>query len=102
MSVSEFNREERRLLQDQGLETEGPPLLRREERRPPAAAPPRGGFHPRQYLDEVVLELRKVMKPKRAELVNYATVVFFTLAFLMALVYALDYVYSLGASQLFK
>ena len=102
MSVSEFNREERRLLQDQGLETEGTPLLRREERRPPTAAPPRGGFHPRQYLDEVGLELRKVMKPKRAELVNYATVVFFTLAFLMAFVYGLDYLYSLGASQLFK
>ena len=42
------------------------------------------------------------MKPKRAELVNYATVVFFTMAFMMALVYALDYVYSLGAQHLFK
>jgi hypothetical protein len=29
-------------------------------------------------------------------------VVFFTLAFLMSLVYALDYVYSLGASHIFK
>ena len=73
----------------------------RQERRP-AAGPSRGGFHPRQFLDEVILELRKVMKPKRAELINYATVVFFTLAFMMSLVYALDYVYSLGASHLFK
>ncbi|HET9058899.1 MAG TPA: preprotein translocase subunit SecE [Acidimicrobiales bacterium] len=62
----------------------------------------KGGFHPRQFLDEVFLELRKVMKPKRAELVNYASVVFFTLVLLMALVYGLDYVYSLGASHLFK
>jgi len=102
MSVSEYNREEKRLLQRQGtVDAEGAPVLRREERRPPSA-PTRTGFHPRQFLDEVVLELRKVMKPKRAELVNYATVVFFTVAFLMALVYGLDYVYSLGASQLFK
>jgi preprotein translocase SecE subunit len=42
------------------------------------------------------------MKPKRAELFNYSTVVFFTLAFVMALVYAIDYVYSLGSTQLFK
>lgn len=105
MSVSEFNREEKPMLQREGgtLDTEGVPALRREERRPPTvAAPARPGFHPRQFLDEVVLELRKVMKPKRSELINYATVVFFTLAFLMALVYALDYVYSLGATQLFK
>ncbi len=50
----------------------------------------------------MILELRKVMKPKRAELINYATVVFFTIVFMMALVYALDYFYSLGAQHLFK
>jgi preprotein translocase SecE subunit len=103
VSVSEFNQEEKHLREGQGaLGTEGTPTSRREERRPPSGVPARTGFHPRQYLDEVVLELRKVMKPKRAELVNYATVVFFTLAFLMALTYGLDYLYSLGATSLFK
>jgi preprotein translocase subunit SecE len=102
MSGNEYNREQKRLLQRQGtLDAEGQPVLRRDERRP-AAATTRGGFHPRQFLDEVMLEMRKVMKPKRPELVNYASVVFFTLAFVMALVYGLDYLYSLGASQLFK
>jgi preprotein translocase subunit SecE len=100
--MNEYNRAQKRLLQRQGtLDAEGAPAVRRDERRP-TTAPSRGGFHPRQFLDEVILELRKVMKPKRPELVNYATVVFFTLAFVMALVYALDYVYSLGASHLFK
>ena len=103
MSINEYNREQKRLLQRQGtLDSEGMPVMRREERRPSATPQQRTGFHPRQFLDEVVLELRKVMKPKRAELVNYATVVFFTLAFLMALVYGLDYVYSLASFQLFK
>jgi len=103
VSINEFNRQQKRLLQRQGtLDAEGMPALRRPEERRPVVAPQRAGFHPRQFLDEVVLELRKVMKPKRPELINYATVVFFTLAFLMALVYALDYLYSLGAFQLFK
>ena len=99
--MNEYNREQKRLLQRQGqLDAEGMPTMRAPTRQAPA--PQRKGFHPRQFLDEVVLELRKVMKPKRAELVNYATVVFFTLAFLMALVYGLDYVFSVGASQVFS
>jgi preprotein translocase subunit SecE len=101
VSMNEYNREQKRLLQRQGqLDAEGMPTVRREAR--PAPATGRSGFHPRQFLDEVVLELRKVIKPKRPELVNYASVVFFTLAFVTALVYGLDYVYSLGAQQIFK
>jgi preprotein translocase SecE subunit len=89
-------------MQRQGtLDAEGMPAVRTQERRPPPG-PSKGGFRPRQFLDEVVLELRKVMKPKRAELINYATVVFFTIAVITSLVYALDYVYSLGAEHLFK
>jgi preprotein translocase SecE subunit len=104
VSINEYNRAQKRALQRQGtLDAEGMPAtaVRREERRPPAT-PSRGGFRPRQFLDEVILELRKVMKPKRAELINYSTVVLFTIAFLMCLVYALDYVYSLGATHLYK
>ena len=103
MSVNEYNRAQKRALQRQGtLDAEGMPAVRTQERRPPAAGPSKGGFRPRQFLDEVVLELRKVMKPKRADLINYATVVFFTIAVMTSLVYALDYVYSLGAEHLFK
>jgi preprotein translocase subunit SecE len=101
VSTNEYNREQKRLLQRQGqLDAEGMPAMRTAPR--PSGPPQRTGFHPRQFLDEVILELRKVMKPKRPELINYATVVFFTLAFLMALVYGLDYVYSLGAAQIFQ
>jgi preprotein translocase subunit SecE len=104
VSINEYNREQKRLLQRQGsLDAEGMPAARTGERQRPApGGQPRRGFHPRQFIDEVILELRKVMKPKRPELVNYATVVFFTLASVMALVYGLDYVYSLASSQLFK
>jgi preprotein translocase SecE subunit len=102
VSTNEYNRAQKRLLQRQGtLDAEGMPAMRTGERRP-IAGTSRGGFHPRQFLDEVILELRKVMKPKRPELINYSTVVFFTLAFIMAIVYGLDYVYSLASTQLFK
>ena len=103
MSTNEYNREQKRLLQRQGtLDADGMPAAAVRPERRPASRPSRGGFHPRQFVDEVILELRKVMKPKRPELINYATVVFFTLVFVMSLVYALDYVYSLGASHIFK
>jgi preprotein translocase SecE subunit len=103
VSTNEYNREQKRLLQRQGtLDADGMPAAAVRPDRRPSGGSSRGGFHPRQFVDEVILELRKVMKPKRPELINYATVVFFTLAFLMSLVYALDYVYSLGASHIFK
>jgi preprotein translocase subunit SecE len=107
VSINEqYNREQKRLLRRQGaLDADGAPVARTAERttRPtPPTGQGRSGFHPREYIDEVILEMRKVMKPKRPELINYATVVFFTLAFLMSLVYGLDYVYSLASSQLFK
>ncbi len=101
--MNELNRAQKRLLQRQGtLDEEGAPA-RREARRP-APVPPsqKRGIHPKQYLDEVILELRKVMRPKRPELVNYSLVVFFTLAFVMALVFGFDYVFSIGAGRLFK
>jgi preprotein translocase subunit SecE len=105
MSVNEPNRADKQLLEpDDVVGSAGVQALPREDRRAPAVAqaPARPGFHPRQFLDEVVLELRKVIKPKRSELVNYSSVVFFTLVFITALVYGLDYVFSFGASQLFK
>ncbi len=101
--MNDLNREQKRLLQRQGtLDEEGAPVLRREPRRTASAPSQARGFHPRQFLDEVILELRKVMKPKRPELINYATVVFFTLAFVMALVFGLDWLFALGSGHLFK
>ena len=102
MSTNEYNREQKRLCNVRAPSTRTACLPSVRPERRPAGGSSRGGFHPRQFVDEVILELRKVMKPKRPELINYATVVFFTLVFLMSLVYALDYVYSLGASHLFK
>jgi preprotein translocase subunit SecE len=102
-----MNRQQRRLMQRQGQMTEeGLPAPRRSEpsdRRAtrPAAGAPNRRTSPRQFLHEVNVELRKVAWPTRAEVTNYATVVFIALAVLMALIFALDLAFSHLANLLF-
>jgi preprotein translocase subunit SecE len=103
-----MNRQQRRLLQRQGQMTdEGlpapPPRTEQPERRTrPVAGAPRRRTSPRQFLHEVNVELRKVVWPTRAETINYATVVFITIAILMTLIFLLDLAFSSLATYLFK
>jgi preprotein translocase subunit SecE len=102
-----MNRQQRRLLQRQGQMTEdgtpaAPPRAEAPARRSrPAAGAPRR-TSPRQFLHEVNVEMRKVAWPPRAETANYSTVVFITLAILMALIFVLDLLFSKMAVFLFK
>jgi len=57
---------------------------------------------PRQFLHEVNVEMRKVAWPTRKETINYASVVFVTLAVLMAMIFGLDYGFNHLAIYLFK
>jgi preprotein translocase subunit SecE len=105
-----MNRQQRRLLQRQGQMTEdgtptAPPRTRPEapdRRARPVPGAPRRRTSPRQFLHEVNVELRKVAWPTRADTVNYATVVFITLAILMGLIFLLDLAFSNLANYLFK
>ena len=103
-----MNRQQRRLLQRQGQMTEDgapAPATRAEptERRSrPVAGAPRRRTSPRQFLHEVNVEMRKVAWPTRAETTNYSTVVFITLAVLMAVIFVLDLLFSKMAIFLFK
>jgi len=104
-----MNRQQRRLLQRQGQMTEDgtpAPAPRAEpgERRAtrPVPGAPRRRTSPRQFLHEVNVEMRKVAWPTRAETINYSTVVFITLAILMALIFGLDLLFSKLAIFLFK
>jgi preprotein translocase subunit SecE len=66
------------------------------------AAPSRQHTGPRQFLHEVNVEMRKVAWPTRSETLNYSTVVFVTLAVLMALIYVLDLGFTQVAGFLFN
>jgi preprotein translocase subunit SecE len=49
---------------------------------------------PATFLREVRGELRRVAWPTRAEVVNYSTIVLFTLAVLITLIFILDYAFA--------
>ena len=100
-----MNREQKRLLQRQGqVGADGEPVARRRDQPRPAtvAAAQRSRVKPREFLHEVNVELRKVAWPTREETINYSTVVLLTLVVVIALIFALDYGFSVAARFLFK
>ena len=54
-----------------------------------------------RFLREVVAELRKVIWPTRKEMVTYTTVVIVFVAFMVALVWALDLLFAKGVLWIF-
>jgi preprotein translocase subunit SecE len=100
-----MNREQKRLLQRQGqLGPDGAPATRRREQARPITAPAaqRTRTKPREFLHEVTVEMRKVAWPTKAETANYSLVVLVTLVVMIALIFALDYVFSGLSRFLFK
>jgi preprotein translocase subunit SecE len=105
-----MNRQTKRLLQRQGqLAPDGTPAARRPPanaggRRPPEPSRDRASLLHRvaQFLREVRGELTKVLWPKRAEVINYSTVVLTTLVLLALLIFGLNFVFAKGVLFLFK
>ena len=95
-----MNRQQKRMLQRQGeVDADGEPI--RARRRQTSSGPPqeRTGFI--QFLREVRNELRKVAWPSRSETVNYSIVVLVTVIVLGAMIYGLDWVFSVFILDLF-
>ncbi len=79
-------------------------LMKREQQRkasaprpvPKAAAAPakKERAKPRQFLKEVVAELRKVAWPTRQEVAGYSAVVLIGVVVMGALIFAMDYVFA--------
>ncbi|HET9444548.1 MAG TPA: preprotein translocase subunit SecE [Acidimicrobiales bacterium] len=57
---------------------------------------------PVTFLKEVRGELRRVAWPTKAEVVNYSTIVLFTLILLVALIFVLDYAFAKSVLFLFE
>ena len=104
-----MNRQTKRMLQRQGqLGADGTPIARRSGG---AGSPPRRPQDPDrasvgkrfvQYMRDVRAELGKVLWPKRAEVVNYSTVVLTTLVFLALLIFGLNFLFARGVAFLFR
>ena len=92
-----MNRETKRLLQRQGqMGADGTPQSTRPvqpRQRRTDISRPSFGARTGEYLREVRNELVKVAWPPRAEVINYATVVFFTLVVIVAVIFLLNYAF---------
>ena len=95
-----MNRQQKRLLQKQGeVDADGEPI--RAHRKQPNSRPPQERTGVVQFLREVRNELRKVAWPSRSETVNYSIVVLVTVIVLGAMIYGLDWVFSVFILDLF-
>lgn len=93
-----MNRQTKRLQQKAEAQKQkaggGPP-----QRPTPTAKKQR--TRPRQFVKEVVAELRKVAWPSRQEVVAYSIVVLVGSVVIAAMVFGMDYVFTKGVLKLF-
>lgn len=68
---------------------------------PAAAAANRPRTKPREFVKEVIGELRKVAWPTRKEVVAYSTVVFVAVVVIAAIIFGMDYVFAKGVLFLY-
>lgn len=95
-----MNRQQKRMLQKQGeVDADGEPI--RGRRTQPNTGSPQERTGLVQFLREVRSELRKVAWPSRSETVNYSIVVLITVIILGAMIYGLDWVFSVLILDLF-
>ncbi len=86
-------------------------LMKKEQQRKAAAPRPvpkavapaakKERTKPRQFLKEVVAELRKVAWPSRPEVVSYSAVVLIGVVVIAAIIFAMDYVFARAILALF-
>ena len=99
-----MNRQTKRMMQrDEARKKKQP---RRAPKPAPGAAgttgaPTRRRTPPRQFLKEVVAELRKVAWPTRQEVIGYSIVVLVSSIVIAAIVFAMDYVFTEAILALF-
>lgn len=75
---------------------------RRKQPRVPATAPVhKERTKPRDFIREVIAELKKVAWPTRKEVVAYSTVVFVSVCVIAAIIFGMDFVFAKGVLVLY-
>jgi preprotein translocase subunit SecE len=93
-----LNRQFRRATQKQEAQRRAQP---RPQPKPPGAPGSRARTGPRQFLKEVVAELRKVAWPNREEVTAYTLVVLVSVIVIAAVIWVLDWVFSKAVVALY-
>jgi preprotein translocase subunit SecE len=97
------NRETKRMMQRQGqMESDGTPSSRRATPTGNQRKPAKKRTSPAEFLREVRDEMRQVAWPSRPEMVNYTSVVLFTLVFMIGLIFLLNLLYGKAVVFLFQ
>lgn len=96
-----MNREQKRALQKRGLAgADGSPVASRD-RRQPVQKPKEERTRPRQFLREVVSELRKTSWPTRQETLRLAAIVFVAIVVMTAFIFVIDLAFGEFFTRLF-
>jgi len=98
-----MNREQKRMLQKQGqVGPDGQPLAKSQPTAPRQPQQKAQRTSAGEFLRGVRSELRKVAWPGRAEVISLSTLVLFTLAIIMALIFVLDFAFAKSILFLFE
>ena len=96
-----MNREYRRMAQRQGdADAEGAPVA--TKRKQPSQKHKEERTSPAQFMREVRGELRKVVWPSRAEVINYSLIVLVLIIGLTAFIGGLDFLFGEAILRLFQ
>jgi preprotein translocase subunit SecE len=96
-----MNREQKRLLQRQGaIGADGTPV--RQQRQPPPPKQRDERTSPKQFVHEVRGEMRKVVWPTKAEVINYSIIVFVAVVVLTAFIAGLDWLFGTAIIHLYE
>jgi len=97
-----MNREQKRMMQRQGVGADGAAAPRRAVSTQDVQRRRRERVGIRQYFREVRDEMRQVAWPSRPEVVNYTTIVVFVLVFMSLLIFGLGFGFSKFVTFLFQ
>jgi preprotein translocase subunit SecE len=97
-----MNREQKRMMQRQGVGADGAVAPRRAVSTQDVQRRRRERVGIRQYFREVRDEMRQVAWPSRPEVVNYTTIVVFVLVFMSLLIFGLGFGFSKFVTFLFQ
>jgi preprotein translocase subunit SecE len=97
-----MNREQKRMMQRQGVGADGAVAPRRAVTTQDVQRRRRERVGVRQYFREVRDEMRQVAWPSRPEVVNYTTIVVCVLVFMSLLIFGLGFGFSKFVTFLFQ
>lgn len=98
---TQFNRQQRRMMKKQEEAKRSGAAAARPSPKAPGAPTKKERTKPRQFVKEVIAELRKVAWPTRPEVIAYSVVVLISLIIVATIIFGMDFVFTKAILGLF-